>query len=144
MMSDKFDDDKDKQKIKNNPYTNYLKNSKKTNNDRNIYKQVRADSELIDDLEKIENYNVSTYLKNDLLQIYDSINQEFSDFKNDIFYTNINSFEINMGEFDKKQIPIYKKTKKADDLCRGRVTTDDMYKKYSKKAKRFEREKKYK
>ena len=143
-MSDKFDDDKDKQKIKNNPYTNYLKNSKKTNNDRNIYKQVRADSELIDDLEKIENYNVSTYLKNDLLQIYDSINQEFSDFKNDIFYTNINSFEINMGEFDKKQIPIYKKTKKADDLCRGRVTTDDMYKKYSKKAKRFEREKKYK
>ena len=144
MMSDKFDDDKDKQKIKNNPYSNYLKNSKKTNNDRNIYKQVRADSELIDDLEKIENYNVSTYLKNDLLQIYDSINQEFSDFKNDIFYTNINSFEINMGEFDKKQIPIYKKTKKADDLCRGRVTTDDMYKKYSKKAKRFEREKKYK
>ena len=143
-MSDKFDDDKDKQKIKNYPYTNYLKNSKKTNNDRNIYKQVRADSELIDDLEKIENYNVSTYLKNDLLQIYDSINQEFSDFKNDIFYTNINSFEINMGEFDKKQIPIYKKTKKADDLCRGRVTTDDMYKKYSKKAKRFEREKKYK
>ena len=143
-MSENFDDDQDKYKIKNNPYSNYLKNSKKPKNDSNIYKQVRTDSELIDDLEKIENYNVSTYLKNDLLQIYDSINQEFSDFKNDIFYTNINSFEINMGEFDKKQIPIYKKTKKADDLCRGRVTTDDMYKKYSKKAKRFEREKKYK
>ena len=144
MMSENLADEKDQQKVKNNPYSNYLKNSKKTNNDRNIYKQQRTDSELIEDLEKIESYNVSTYLKNDLLRIYDSINQEFSDFKKDIFYTNINSFEIKMGEFDRKQIPYHKKTKNANDLCKGRVTTDDMYKKYSKNAKRFEREKKYK
>ena len=145
MMSENFNDEKDnnKNKIRNNPYSNYLKNSKKPN-DKNIYKQARTDSELIEDLEKIENYNVNTYLKDDLLQIYDSINEEFSDFKKDIFYTNINSFEINMGEFDKKNIPYFKRPTKADDLCKGRVTTDDMYKKYSKNAKRFEREKKYK
>ena len=145
MMSENFNDEKDnnKNKNRNNLYSNYLKNAKKPN-DKKIYKQARTDSELIEDLEKIENYNINTYLKDDLLQIYDSINEEFSDFKKDIFYTNINSFEINMGEFDKKNIPYFKRPTKADDLCKGRVTTDDMYQKYSKNAKRFEREKKYK
>ena len=145
MKSDNFNDEKDinDQKIKNNPYSNYMKTSKKAN-DKKMFRQMRADSDIIDDLEKIENYNVSTYLKNDLLQIYDSINEEFSDFKNDIFYTNINSFEIKMGEFDKKEIPYLKRVKKVDDLCRGRVTTEDMYKKYSKNARRFGRAKYYK
>ena len=79
-----------------------------------------------------------------MLQIYDSINEEFSDFKNDIFYTNINNFEVKMGEFDKKKIPYVKRTMKAEDLCKGRVTTDDMYKKYSKNAKTFRKFKNYK
>lgn len=145
MRADNFNDEKDidAQKIKNNPYSNYMKTSKKAN-DKKMFRQMKENSDIIDDLEKIENYNVSTYLKNDLLQIYDSINEEFSDFKNDIFYTNINSFEIKMGEFDKKEIPYLKKVKKVDDLCRGRVTTEDMYKKYSKKARRFGRTKFYK
>ena len=147
-ISENFDDDEkynNTKKIKNNPYSNYIKYSKKKE-DNNIYRQAKTktDSELIDDLEKIENYNVTTYLKNDLLQIYDSINEEFSDFKNDIFYTNINNFEVKMGEFDKKKIPYVKRTMKAEDLCKGRVTTDDMYKKYSKNAKTFRKFKNYK
>ena len=145
LMSDNIDGDKDnKNTVKNNPYSNYMKATKRPIH-KNIYKQARTDSELIDDLEKIENYNVTTYLKDDLQQIYDSINEEFSDFKNDIFYTNINSFEIKVGEFDKKKIiPYYKRSTKVDDLCKGRVTTDDIIKKYSNNAKRFEREKNYK
>ena len=33
-----------------------------------------------------------------------------------------------MGEFDKYEIPYFKKNPKVDDLCKGRVTTEDMYK----------------
>ena len=144
LMSN-FNEEKDtinEQRIKNNPYSNYMK-SKKNKIDNDIYRRKRVDSDLIDDLERIENYNITTYLKNDLLQIYDNISQELGDFKNDIFYTNINSFEIKMGEFDKNEIPYLKKTTKIEDLCRGRVTTEDMYKKYSNNARKFGREKKY-
>jgi hypothetical protein len=140
IRSDKFDNKEDKEKINNAPYSNYVKNKKKIN-DKKIYRNAKTTSELIDDLERIENYNINTYLKNDLLEIYDNINEEFNDFKKDIFYTNINSFEVNMGDFDKKNMPYTKKTRPADDLYKGRVTTDDMYKKYSQKAKKYEKKK---
>ena len=142
MKKGDFDDEKDiinEQKIKNNPYSNYIKTSKKPK----IRIAYKKDNDLVDDLEKIENYSVSTYLKNDLLEIYDSINEEFSDFKKDVFYTNLNSFEVKMGEFDKKEVPYFKKNHQVDDLCKGRVTTEDMYKKYSDNAKKFKREQNY-
>ena len=140
VRSDNFDDTEDKEKMKNTPYSNYMKNKRKVD-DKKIYRNVKTTSELIDDLEKIENYNINTYLKNDLLEIYDNINEEFNDFKKDIFYTNINSFEVKMGDFDKKKIPYTKKTRQEDDLYKGRVTIDDMYKKYSQKAKKYEKKK---
>ena len=128
-------------KMHNIAYSNYIKN-KGSRNDKNRHKAVRSTSELIEDLEKIENYNVNTYLKNnDLLEIYDNINDEFNDFKNDIFYTNINSFEVNVGEFDKYKIPFLKKKTNAEDLCRGRVTSEDIYRKYSQNAKKYEKKK---
>ena len=140
VRSDNFDDTEDKEKMKNTPYSNYMKNKRKVD-DKKIYRNAKTTSELIDDLEKIENYNINTYLKNDLLEIYGNINEEFNDFKKDIFYTNINSFEVKMGDFDKKKIPYTKKTKQADDLHKGRVTIDDMYKKYSQNAKKYEKKK---
>jgi hypothetical protein len=140
IRSDKFDNKEDKEKINNAPYSNYVKNKKKIN-DKKIYRNAKTTSELIDDLERIENYNINTYLKNDLLEIYDNINEEFNDFKKDIFYTNINGFEVNMGDFDKNNNPYPKKTEKVDDMKKGRVTTDDMYKKYSQKAKKYEKKK---
>ena len=75
------------------------------------------------------------------MEIYDNINDEFNDFKNDIFYTNINSFEVNVGEFDKYKIPFLKKKTNAEDLCRGRVTSEDIYRKYSQNAKKYEKKK---
>jgi hypothetical protein len=119
VRSDNFDDREDKEKMKNTPYSNYMKNKRKVD-DKKIYRNAKTTSELIDDLEKIENYNINTYLKNDLLEIYDNINEEFNDFKKDIFYTNINSFEVKMGDFDKKKIPYTKKTRQEDDLYKGR------------------------
>ena len=97
-------------------------------------------SELVDDLEKIEQYSINTYLKNDLLEIYGSINEEFKNFKNDVFNKNMNNFEEKMGEFDNKN-SIRKKYKyNVNDLCKGKTTTDDIFRKYKKRAINIEKE----
>ena len=140
-LQDEVDDEIEdkKPKVNNTAYSNYIQN-KGSRNDK--HKAARTTSELIEELEKIENYNVNTYLKNDdLLEIYDNINDQFNDFKNDIFYTNINNFEVNVGEFDKYKIPFLKKKKNAEDLCKGRVTSEDIYRKYSQNAKKYEKKK---
>jgi len=144
MIPNRFDDDKiENKEFKNNPYSKYMKSTTRQN-DKRVYRGAKTESGLADDLEKIENYNVNTYLKKDLLQIYDSINEEFNNFKKDIFNTNINNFEVKMGEFDKYKVPYYYKRRKVDDLCKGRVTSEDMYKKYSHNAKRYGKEQYYK
>ena len=142
-LQDDLDDEIEdkKPKVYNTAYNNYIKNKRKAD-DKKAHR-ARTTSELIDDLEKIENYNVNTYLKDDLLEIYDNINEQCNDFKNDIFYTNINSFEVNVGEFDKYKIPFLKKKTNAEDLCRGRVTSEDIYRKYSQNAKKYEKKRLY-
>ena len=141
-LDDKKDNNSQQQQIKNNPYSNYLRGAKRPN--RRIYRGAKTVNDLIDDLEKIESYNTNSYLKDDLKQIYDSINEEFHDFKNNVFYTNIDGFEANMGDFDKEKMPYIKRNINAKDLCKGRVTTNDMYQKYSARARKFEREHNYK
>ena len=141
ILGDSDEENEDqKPKVYNTAYSNYIKNKTK---DKKVHK-ARTSSELIDDLEKIENYNANTYLKDDLLELYDNIHEQCNDFKNDIFYTNINSFEVNVGEFDKYKIPYLKKKTNAEDLCRGRVTSEDIYRKYSKNAKKYEKKRLYK
>ena len=142
VLNDSDDEIEDKRpKINNTVYSNYTRNKRKASDKR--AQTARTTSELIDDLEKIENYNVNTYLKDDLLEIYDNLHEQCNDFKNDIFYTNINSFEFNMGEFDKYKIPFSKKKTKAEDLCRGRVTSEDIYRKYSQNARKYEKKRLY-
>ena len=145
MIPNKLDNEKNENKDEknNNPYSKYIKNATRQN-DKRVYRGAKTESGLADDLEKIENYNVNTYLKKDLIQIYDSINEEFNNFKKDIFNTNINNFEVKMGEFDKYKIPYFYKRRKVDDLCKGRVTSEDMYKKYSHNAKKYGKEQNYK
>ena len=126
-----------KQRNKNNIYNNYLQNKKTTMNYVR-HNRTNNNSELIDDLEKIEQYSINTYLKNDLLQIYDSINEEFKDFKKDVFNSNINNFENKMGNFDSNTFSIRNKYKfNVKDLCKGKTTTDDIYNKYKKRAINF-------
>ena len=126
-------------KNKNNVYANYMKNKNPT---KNYQRPTRTHnlSELVEDLEKIEQYSVNTYLKNDLLEIYGSINEEFKNFKNDVFNKNMDNFEAKMGEFDNKNSirKIYKYNVK--DLCKGKTTTDDIFRKYKKRAINIEKE----
>ena len=125
---------------KNNIYKNYV-NYEKSTITYNRNNKTKNDSELIDDLEKIEQYSVNTYLKNDLLAIYGTVNEEFKDFKKDVFNTNLNQFEVKMGEFDKNNNKFIRRKYKYNvkDLCKGKTTTDDIYNKYKKRAIKIER-----
>ena len=123
---------------KNNIYANYMKNKNTTKNYQRPNRTQNI-SELVEDLEKIEQYSVNTYLKNDLLEIYGNINEEFKNFKNDVFNSNLNDFEENMAVFDNKN-SIRKKYKyNVKDLCKGKTTTDDIFRKYTKRAINIEK-----
>ena len=113
----------------NSVYSRYMQKQKTT------ITFNRTNSGLIEDLKKIERYSIKNYLKNDLLEIYDNINDEFKDFKNGVFNTNLNDFETKMGEFDKNKNTKRTKNFNVNDLWKGKpITTDDIYKKYKKKS----------
>ena len=95
----------------NNIYSNYMRSQRTTKLAHN-----NSNSELIEDLEKIEQYSVNTYLRNDLLEIYGTIDEEFKDFKKGVFNTNLNRFEKKMGEFDNKDELIKKKKRKCKEI----------------------------
>ena len=128
---------------KNNIYSKYIKKEKNKITYNNRTNKPNNNSELIEDLESIEQYSVNTYLKNDLLKIYDTINEEFKDFRKDVFNINLNEVETKMGDFDKKEEKkaFIKKNNKYNvkDLCKGKTTTDDVYRKYKKRAIKIER-----
>ena len=128
---------------KNNIYSKYIKKGKNKITYNNRTNKANNNSELIEDLESIEQYSVNTYLKNDLLKIYDTINEEFKDFRKDVFNINLNEVETKMGDFDKKEEKkaFIKKNNKYNvkDLCKGKTTTDDVYRKYKKRAIKIER-----
>ena len=119
----------------NSVYSRYMQKQKTT------ITFNRTNSGLIEDLKKIERYSIKNYLKNDLLEIYDNINDEFKDFKNGVFNTNLNDFETKMGEFDKNKNTKRTKNFNVNDLWKGKpITTDDIYKKYKKRAIVIEKE----
>ena len=135
-----FEDDKFEKKTTSNNtiYSNYIR-TKKPIEKNNL--KAKTESELIDDLEKIENDNVKTFLRKDLLDIYDSVNGEIDNFKKDVFYNKINSFEGKMGEFDQGKMPYSYKRRKVGDLNKGRDTSEDVYKKYVVHTKKYYEEK---
>ena len=137
----KEDENELKNKPKNNLYNNYTNNKKpKSRITYGKKNKTNNDSDLIEDLGKIEQYSIHTYLKNDLLDIYNTISEEYGDFKNDVFNININNVDDKIGQMDKNkdkdESNSYRKKIKynVNDLCRGKTTTEDIYKKYTKRA----------
>ena len=129
-----------KNRQKNNIYNNYM-NNKKTKVIYGRKNKTKNDSDLVEDLEKIEQYSINTYLKNDLLDMYNSIAEEYGDFKSGVFNTNMNNVEEKMGQMDKKKDKNDNNRKKikynVNDLCKGKTTTEDIYKKYTKRSIRI-------
>ena len=98
------------------------------------YCRYNTDTNLIEDLGSIEEINVNNYLRNDLAEIYNTIDEEFYDLKNDVFYANICNFEDKFGEFDRKKIP--PSIKKFEiKTVKEKKSTNDMIRKYAHRAR---------
>ena len=55
--------------------------------------KMKYESGLIDLILRVEKDNVNHYLKGDLAEMYNDINNDNYDFKNNVFLANVNNFE---------------------------------------------------
>lgn len=97
---------------------------------------------LIDAMNDVEQYNVGQFLKGDLAEIYNDVVKNNKEFKDEIFYTNVNGTEKKIGELDKtKKLHTYKEFPRSE-LLTGCLNYDGLLKKYIDRAKRYKTESK--
>ena len=119
--------------------SNFIENNKKLrntmtglNNDK-----MKYESGLIDIILKVEKDNVNHYLKGDLAEIYNDINNENYYFKNNVFLANVDNFEKKTGYIDKKPIIPYNCSEDISFKIDKYPTTNEIIEKFTEKAKTF-------
>ena len=115
----------------------FIKNNKKlryTNTEVNNDK-MKYESELIDNLLKMEKDNVRNYLNKDLAEIYNNINNENYFFKNNIFLANVDNVEKKTAILDKMSIIPYNCTEDISYKIEKFPRTSELIKKYEEKTK---------
>ena len=85
---------------------------------------------------EVEKFNAKNILKGDLAEMYDEIIKENSDFKENIFFVNLNHYENLIGNCDNKVIQHSFKEYKKEELLKNKyLPSKELYNKYDKKAK---------
>ena len=99
--------------------------------------QSKKNYEEMDDLfNEVEKFNAKNILKGDLAEMYDEIIKENSDFKENIFFVNLNHYENLIGNCDNKVIQHSFKEYKKEELLKNKyLPSRELYNKYDKKAK---------
>ena len=103
--------------------------------DENNYKKNQ--NELMDNIfNEVEKFNAKNILKGDLADIYKEIVKDNMDFKENIFFVNLNHYENMIGNCDNKTIShTYKDLKKEELLKNKYLPAKELYNKYRNKAK---------
>ena len=103
--------------------------------DENNYK--KNENELMDNIfNEVEKFNAKNILKGDLADIYKEIVKDNMDFKENIFFVNLNHYENMIGNCDNKTIShTYKDLKKEELLKNKYLPAKELYNKYRNKAK---------
>ena len=103
--------------------------------DENNYK--KNENELMDNIfNEVEKFNAKNILKGDLEDIYKEIVKDNMDFKENIFFVNLNHYENMIGNCDNKTIShTYKDLKKEELLKNKYLPAKELYNKYRNKAK---------
>ena len=103
--------------------------------DENNYK--KNENELMDNIfNEVEKFNAKNILKGDLADIYKEIVKDNMDFKENIFFVNLNHYENMIGNCDNKTIShTYKDLKKEELLKNNYLSAKELYNKYRNKAK---------
>ena len=99
--------------------------------------QSKKNYEEMDDLfNEVEKFNAKNILKGDLAEMYDEIIKENSDFKENIFFVNLNHYENLIGNCDNKVIQHSFKEYKKEELLKNKyLPSKELYNKYNKKSK---------
>ena len=91
---------------------------------------------------EVEQFNVNTILKGDLAEIYNDLIKKNLDFKDDIFFVNLNHFEKRIGDCDDRLISHNYKEFKKEGLFKKYLSSQQLLGKYIDRAKRIKDENK--
>ena len=122
-INEEINQEREEEKKENN---NYLINNEYINMD-NTFNEV-------------ELFNAKKILKGDLAEIYFDIIKKNTNFKDDIFFVNLNHFEKKVGDCDEKLISHNYKDFKKGELFKEIKTSKELIQKYTEKAKRIREE----
>ena len=121
----------------NKKASEFIKNNKKLGNTNTgtDNEKMKYDSDLIDNIIKMEKDNVNNYLNEDLAKMYNDINNENFFFKNNIFFANVDNVEKKSAILDKMTIIPYKCSEDISYKIEKFPRTTELIKKYEEKSK---------
>ena len=99
--------------------------------------KMKYESGLIDIILKVEKDNVNHYLKGDLIEMYNDINKNNYNFKNNVFLANVNHFEKRTGILDKKPIIPYNCNEDISYKLDEYPRTNEIIAKFTERSKNF-------
>lgn len=94
-------------------------------------------NDLDETINSVEKNNAKFLLKGRLAEIYEEVVKENTDFKNNIFFKNLNFVENKVGDMDKVLISHTYKDSNKEDLYKNIKTSKEIYNKYVEKASRI-------
>ena len=149
----KYDNKKNNQeeiKIEENDSENKDNNNEENDSNKNnmrkkdIEKAKLIDNEYIimDNIyNEVEQFNAKTILKGDLAEIYDELIKNNVDFKDEIFFINLNHFDKKIADCDDRLVMHNFKNFPKEELFQKKyLSSEELLKKYSDRAERIKKE----
>lgn len=138
-MSNNIHKAKSRQINENNELNEYSTNKKLRNTMTGLNNdKMKYESGLIDMIIKIEKENVNHYLRGDLAEMYRDINEDYCEFKNNVFFANVDHFEKKTGDMDKKPIIPYNCSEDISFRLGTYPKTNDIIAKFAERSKTFQ------
>ena len=100
--------------------------------------KLKFQSGLIDVILKVERENVNHYLKGDLAEMYKDINKDYTNFKNNVFFANIDYFEKRSGNMDKNPKIPYNCSEDVSYKLDKYPTTNEIIDKFAERTKNYQ------
>jgi hypothetical protein len=100
--------------------------------------KMKYQSGLIDMIIRIEKDNVNHYLRGDLAEMYKDINRDNYDFKNDVFFANVDHFEKKTGDLDGKPYIPYNCSEDISFKLGTYPRTNEIIDKFAERSKTFQ------
>ena len=88
-------------------------------------------------LNEIEKASADKILKKDLVELFEKVLEDNLEFKDKIFFKNLNHTEKKVGYMDKEEIPHTYKEIETREIIRNMPNADDLMRKYTNRAKRI-------